>query len=205
MKKNLFVIAFLLLSFNISQAKENKGKVYYDENKAEVIYVEDTNKELDTPDTDTGDVELCISEVCNNDCVADMGVAKDINIVGYSQEYDKCMEGKVGDNQMIACINEEYAKQDKMLNQQYQKIMKLLPNNEKVLLKNYQKKWVKTKKITSFCNAPPNHSLGTMHYLTEAMERLALTNERVNQFAQCLSAPKISRNSKGCENLYPLK
>ncbi|MBR0129220.1 MAG: DUF1311 domain-containing protein, partial [Neisseriaceae bacterium] len=162
------------------------------------------NSKLGSPNDD---IEFCISEICNgdNNCVINRITTEDVNLIGYSKEYDKCMEGKLGDNQMIACVNEEYAKQDKMLNQKYKKIMKLLPDDEKILLKNYQKKWVKTKKIISFCNAPTNYSLGTMHYLTEAMERLALTNERVNQFEQCLSAKKISRNSKGCENLYPLK
>lgn len=197
MKKNLCIIAFLLLSFNMSEAKENKGKIYYDETKSEVIYDKNINFEPD-------DVDFCISEICNGDCV-DRIITKDINIISYSKDYDKCMENKFGDNQMRECANEEYEKQDKMLNQKYKKIMRALPNDEKVLLKNYQKKWVKTKEINSFCNIPPNYSLGTMHYLMEAMDRLAFTNERVNQLEQCLSAKKISRSSKGCEKLYPLK
>ena len=103
------------------------------------------------------------------------------------------------------CNNEEFVRQDSILNKKYQKLIKVLPKNESAELKKFQRKWIKERNRVSECIYPADAGVASLFQMEESSFRLFFTVQRISEFDQCLSAKKISRNSKGCENLYPLK
>lgn len=130
-----------------------------------------------------------------------------------SKKYEQCMDGKMGDFEMTECTYQEIERQDVVLNQKYKKIMNALPKNEQILLRNYQREWIKEREKLTACYLPYGKEfsvdiafqIGTISWLEESSSRLGMIVQRIDEFDQCLSSKKINRNSKGCENLYPLK
>ena len=121
------------------------------------------------------------------------------------QEYEQCLDKPSGmtTQGIVECTWEEVERQEVLLNQKYKKLMSSLPKNQKITLRNYQRKWIKKRKEISDCNHTA--SGGTMDLINGSGAYLFETTQRILEFDQCLSAKKISRNSKGCEKLYPLK
>lgn len=120
------------------------------------------------------------------------------------KEYTQCLENKYSDFEMSQCTWEEVERQEVLLNRKYKKLMSSLPKNQKIALRNYQRKWIKKRKEISDCYGSASGG-GTMDLVNGSGSYLFETIKRISEFDQCLSAKKISRNSKGCEKLYPLK
>lgn len=82
----------------------------------------------------------------------------------YSDEYSVCMDQSGGNNfEMSECISEEYAVQDKKLNEVYKKLMSQLSDHRKQALREAQRQWiVYTEKNCDFYNDPDG---GTMSQL----------------------------------------
>lgn len=63
--------------------------------------------------------------------------------VNYSAAYNKCIDTSGGgDMAMVECITEEHARWDKMLNDDYRKLMGSLDADAKAALKDAQKAWL---------------------------------------------------------------
>ena len=127
-----------------------------------------------------------------------------------TKKYEQCLEKPDGetvygsDYRISECTWEEIERQEVLLNQKYKKLMSNLPKNQKIALRNYQRKWIKKRKEVSDCYGSASGG-GTMDLVNGSSAYLFETTQRILEFDQCLSAKKISRNSKGCEHLYPLK
>ena len=125
-----------------------------------------------------------------------------------TKKYEQCLEKPDGetfygsDYRASECTWKEIERQEVLLNQKYKKLMSSLPKNQKIALRNYQRKWIKKRKELSDCYGSTG---GTISLVNGSGTYLFETIKRIDEFDQCLSAKKISRSSKGCENLYPLK
>ena len=119
------------------------------------------------------------------------------------KKYNQCLDKPIiGDYDISECAWEEIERQEVLLNQKYKKLMITLPKNQKIALRNYQQQWIKERDKKYECIG---YTGGTMDYVNQSSFYLHETIKRIDEFDQCLSAKKISRNSKGCEHLYPLK
>ena len=80
---------------------------------------------------------------------------------------------------MIQCIDAEFAIQDKLLNQNYKKVMSVLNDENKKKLKDIQRKWVAYKEAK--CPFVP--PMGTLYAVTAADCYLQMTKERARELA----------------------
>lgn len=97
-----------------------------------------------------------------------------------SQErVDECMQKDSSIAGMVGCINAEFAVQDKILNENYKKVMGALTEENRKILKDVQRKWVAYKEAK--CAFYPRQ--GTIHRLDAADCYLQMTKERATELA----------------------
>ena len=101
-----------------------------------------------------------------------------------SQErVDECMQKDSSIAGMVGCINAEFAVQDKILNENYKKVMGALTEENRKILKDVQRKWVAYKEAK--CAFYPRQ--GTIHRLDAADCYLQMTKERATELADIVS------------------
>jgi len=71
---------------------------------------------------------------------------------GIRPSYDSCLQAANTTADMVACSNEEYAYQDKRLNDAYKRLMSALPAAKQASLRAEERKWVTFK--TKHCKPP---------------------------------------------------
>ena len=96
---------------------------------------------------------------------------------------DECMQKDSSTAGMIQCINAEFAIQDKILNENYKKVMGVLTEENQKILKDVQRKWVAYKEAK--CAFYPKQ--GTIHRLDAADCYLQMTKERATELADIVS------------------
>ncbi len=97
-----------------------------------------------------------------------------------SQErVDECMQKDSSIAGMVGCINAEFAVQDKILNENYKKVMGALTEENRKILKDVQRKWVAYKEAK--CPFVP--SMGTLYAVTAADCYLQMTKGRARELA----------------------
>ena len=92
---------------------------------------------------------------------------------------DECMQKDSSIAGMVGCINAEFAVQDKILNENYKKVMGALTEENRKILKDVQRKWVAYKEAK--CAFYPRQ--GTIHRLDAADCYLQMTKERATELA----------------------
>ena len=92
---------------------------------------------------------------------------------------DECMQKDSSTAGMIQCINAEFAIQDKILNENYKKVMGVLTEENRKILKDVQRKWIAYKEAK--CAFYPKQ--GTIHRLDAADCYLQMTKERATELA----------------------
>ena len=101
-----------------------------------------------------------------------------------SQErVDECMQKDSSIAGMVGCINAEFAVQDKILNENYKKVMGALTEENRKILKDVQRKWVAYKEAK--CAFYPQQ--GSIHRLDAADCYLQMTKERATELADIVS------------------
>jgi uncharacterized protein YecT (DUF1311 family) len=82
----------------------------------------------------------------------------------YSQEYFDCIDRSNGNNfEMSECISQEYAVQDKKLNDVYKQLMNQLPEERKKILRDSQRAWISyTDKNCDFYNDPDGGTMAAL-------------------------------------------
>ena len=101
-----------------------------------------------------------------------------------SQErVDECMQKDSSIAGMVGCINAEFADQDKILNENYKKVMGALTEENRKILKDVQRKWVAYKEAK--CAFYPQQ--GSIHRLDAADCYLQMTKERATELADIVS------------------
>jgi len=113
---------------------------------------------------------------------------------------DKC--SSIAKDDILQCINENYIKSDKQLNQVYQNIKTNTPNKNYIKLRNVQRTWLKT--ILPSCNIYKQSAYGEESEIYEAMCRKQQLDERARELKLIQNYPKnsIIRNK---DNLYEIK
>ena len=96
---------------------------------------------------------------------------------------DECMQKDSSIAGMVGCINAEFAVQDKILNENYKKVMGALTEENRKILKDVQRKWVAYKEAK--CAFYPRQ--GTIHRLDAADCYLQMTKERATELADIVS------------------
>ena len=96
---------------------------------------------------------------------------------------DECMQKDSSIAGMVGCINAEFAVQDKILNENYKKVMGALTEENRKILKDVQRKWVAYKEAK--CAFYPRQ--GTIHRLDAADCYLQMTKERAAELAYVAS------------------
>ena len=96
---------------------------------------------------------------------------------------DECMQKDSSIAGMVGCINAEFAVQDKILNENYKKVMGVLTEENRKILKDVQRKWVAYKEAK--CAFYPKQ--GTIHRLDAADCYLQMTKERATELADIVS------------------
>lgn len=96
---------------------------------------------------------------------------------------DECMQKDSSTAGMIQCVNAEFAIQDKILNENYKKVMGVLTEENRKNLKDVQRKWVAYKEAK--CAFYPRQ--GTIHRLDAADCYLQMTKERATELADMVS------------------
>ena len=96
---------------------------------------------------------------------------------------DECMQKDSSTAGMIQCINAEFAIQDKILNENYKKVMGVLTEENRKILKDVQRKWIAYKEAK--CAFYPKQ--GTIHRLDAADCYLQMTKERATELADIVS------------------
>ena len=96
---------------------------------------------------------------------------------------DECMQKDSSTAGMIQCINAEFAIQDKILNENYKKVMGVLTEENRKILKDVQRKWIAYKEAK--CAFYPKQ--GTIHRLDAADCYLQVTKERATELADIVS------------------
>jgi uncharacterized protein YecT (DUF1311 family) len=82
----------------------------------------------------------------------------------YSQEYSACIDQSGGNNfEMSECISQEYAVQDKKLNDVYKKLMNQLSEERKKVLRDAQRAWISyADKNCDFYNDPEGGTMASL-------------------------------------------
>ena len=96
---------------------------------------------------------------------------------------DECMQKDSSTAGMVGCIKAEFAVQDKILNENYKKVMGALTEENRKILKDVQRKWVAYKEAK--CAFYPRQ--GTIHRLDAADCYLQMTKERATELADIVS------------------
>ena len=96
---------------------------------------------------------------------------------------DECMQKDSSTAGMIQCIDAEFAIQDKILNENYKKVMGVLTEENRKILKDVQRKWIAYKEAK--CAFYPKQ--GTIHRLDAADCYLQMTKERATELADIVS------------------
>lgn len=96
---------------------------------------------------------------------------------------DECMQKDSSTAGMVGCIKAEFAVQDKILNENYKKVMGALTEENRKILKDVQRKWVAYKEAK--CAFYPRQ--GTIHRLDAADCYLQMTKERATELAYIAS------------------
>lgn len=96
---------------------------------------------------------------------------------------DECMQKDSSTAGMVGCINAEFAVQDKILNENYKKVMGALTEENRKILKDVQRKWVAYKEAK--CAFYPRQ--GTIHRLDAADCYLQMTKERATELVDIVS------------------
>ena len=95
---------------------------------------------------------------------------------------DECMQKDSSTAGMIQCINAEFAIQDKILNENYKKVMGVLTEENRKILKDVQRKWIAYKEAK--CAFYPKQ--GTIHRLDAADCYLQMTKERIGELGHVI-------------------
>jgi len=131
-------------------------------------------------------VTACIASLASIDVKA-MGATKDPAIdvprePSIRASYNDCMDKANTTADMLACARDEYAYQDRRLNDVYKRLMNSLSDERKSALRTEERKWLTHK--TSQCKAPSNG--GTLSLVTssdcavqETARRAAILEKRM--------------------------
>ncbi len=57
--------------------------------------------------------------------------------------YDRCMEEAMGTADVVACMEAEIGRQDRRLNENYRKAMKMLSKERRKVLRSVQRRWIR--------------------------------------------------------------
>ncbi|POZ63212.1 lysozyme inhibitor LprI family protein [Chromobacterium alticapitis] len=100
----------------------------------------------------------------------------------YSADYDQCMNQAASTIAMLDCIAAEHAKQDKLLNANYQKLMEQLSATRKPRLLAAQKLWLQYRDAN--CQAYVDPDGGSSEAIVGADCALRATAERAAELAK---------------------
>ncbi|MEJ8676774.1 lysozyme inhibitor LprI family protein [Chromobacterium amazonense] len=100
----------------------------------------------------------------------------------YSGDYDQCMNQAVSTASMLNCIAAEHARQDKLLNDNYQKLMAQLSAKRKSRLLAAQRLWLQYRDAN--CQAYVDPDGGSSEAIVGADCALRATAERAAELAK---------------------
>lgn len=104
----------------------------------------------------------------------------------FSQEYEQCIEQADADtDSLIACDEQESARQDARLNQVYQQLMEALPEHRRPLLRESQRAWLLFKEAD--CKFRLNLDEGEAARLNASGCALSAINDRIDVLESELS------------------
>ncbi|QEL57482.1 lysozyme inhibitor LprI family protein [Chromobacterium paludis] len=106
----------------------------------------------------------------------------------YSRDYDQCMDQAASTASMLDCIAAEHAKQDKLLNGNYQKLMDQLSAKRKPRLQAAQRLWLQYRAAN--CQAYVDPDGGTSEAIVGADCMLRSTAERAAELAKMQPEPR---------------
>ncbi len=106
---------------------------------------------------------------------------------------DKCLEKKQSTQGMVECYNEATDMWDRELNKVYKNLMKNLKPNERKLLRESQRRWIKYRdKEFEFLNTFPfvnnnRYKYGTMSFIMVAAQKMQVVKDRVLELESFLN------------------
>ncbi|UTH75507.1 lysozyme inhibitor LprI family protein [Chromobacterium sp. IIBBL 290-4] len=100
----------------------------------------------------------------------------------YSADYDQCMNQAASTAAMLDCIHTEHGKQDKLLNDNYKKLMAQFSSKRQPRLLAAQRLWLQYREAN--CQAYVDPDGGTAEALTGADCMLRATAERAAELAK---------------------